>query len=200
MPFNPPLDSPFHLNTQSSKLAWLLIGFTVLLTVVILNLQGRVWWCIAGDKLPWSWDIWSAHNSQHAIDPYSFTHVLHGILEFWILGLLFPRIPLIWRLCLALFVESAWEIVENSSYVIERYREETISLNYFGDSIVNSISDIVCCGIGFVLAWRLRFWRSLALFVLTELTLILWIHDSLLINIIMLIWPVEAIRQWQMGR
>jgi hypothetical protein len=83
--------------------------------------------------------------------------------------------------------------------VINRYRETTISLDYFGDSIVNSISDIVCCATGFVIAYKLRFWRSLFLFIATEITLILWIHDSLIINIIMLIYPIEAIKHWQMG-
>ena len=101
------------------------------------------------------------------------------------LGLLFPRLGLVWRLSLAVFVESSWEIVENSSYVIERYREETISLAYFGDSIINSLSDISCCAAGFLIAYNLRFWKSFAFFLGTELTLIFWIHDSLLINILM---------------
>jgi hypothetical protein len=149
--------------------------------------------------VPWSWNIWSQHNSQHLVDPYSFTHVLHGVLEFWVLGLLFPRLKLVWRLLIAVFVESFWEITENSSYVIERYREETISLNYFGDSIINSISDIVCCATGFTIAYKLKFWRSFALFIVTEMVLIFWIHDSLIINIIMLIWPLEAIKKWQLG-
>ena len=97
-------------------------------------------------------------------------------------------------------IEGSWEIAENSSsYVINRYREATISLNYFGDSIVNSMSDILCCAMGFMIAYKLRFWRSLALFVVTEIVLIFWIHDSLLINIIMLIYPIEAIKHWQMG-
>jgi hypothetical protein len=106
---------------------------------------------------------------------------------------------LTWRLFLTVFVESFWEVAENSSYIIERYREETISLSYFGDSIINSLSDIVCCATGFAVAYQLRFWRSLVLFIATELILIIWIHDSLIINIIMLIWPIEAIRKWQMG-
>jgi len=166
---------------------------------VVLNFEGRHWWCPAGDLWPWSWQIWSQHNSQHIVDPYSFTHVLHGVLEYWILGLLFPRLRPAWRLVIAVFIESSWEVAENSAYVIERYREETISLNYFGDSIINSISDIFCCAGGFTVAHKLRFWRSLALFLLTETVLILWIRDSLLINILMLIYPVDAIRQWQMG-
>lgn len=189
----------FPPNSRNDRIAWSLIATIVILSVVLLYFQGRAWWCQAGDLVPWSWDIWSTHNSQHVIDPYSFTHILHGILEFWLLGLFFGRIPLVWRLLVALSIESSWEVVENSAYVIERYREETISLNYFGDSIINSVVDIFCCGIGFAIAWKLRFWRSLVLFVLTEVILIFWIRDSLIINIIMLIWPLEAIKHWQMG-
>lgn len=176
--------------------AYLLI---VVAAVVILQFQGRVWWCQAGDITPWSWNIWSTHNSQHIIDPYSFTHVLHGVLEFWLIGLVFRRMPLVWRLALAVFIESSWEVAENSAAVIERYRSATISLDYFGDSIINSIADIACCSLGFLIAYKLRFWRSLALFVITEILLIVFIRDSLIINIIMLLFPIEAIRSWQMG-
>ncbi|MBX7054607.1 MAG: DUF2585 family protein [Pyrinomonadaceae bacterium] len=176
--------------------AYLLI---VLAAIVILQMQGRVWWCQAGDITPWSWNIWSTHNSQHIVDPYSFTHVLHGVLEFWLIGLVFRRMPLAWRLALAVFIESAWEVAENSAAVIERYRSATISLDYFGDSIINSVADIACCSLGFVIAYKLRFWRSLALFVVTEILLIIFIKDSLIINIIMLLFPVEAIKTWQLG-
>lgn len=176
--------------------AYLLI---VVAAVVILRFQGRVWWCQAGDITPWSWNIWSTHNSQHIIDPYSFTHVLHGVLEFWLIGLVFRRMPLVWRLALAVLIESSWEVAENSAAVIERYRSATISLDYFGDSIINSIADIACCSLGFLIAYKLRFWRSLALFVITEILLIVFIRDSLIINIIMLLFPIEAIRSWQMG-
>src|SRR5215210_4624220 len=156
--------------------------------VTMLRLGGRVWWCQAGDYAPWAWNIWSAHNSQHLIDPYSFTHVLHGILEFWLIGLIFRTMPLAWRMLLAVTIESTWEIVENSTYMIERYRAATISLDYFGDSIVNSLSDIFCCGMGFVIAYKLKFWKSLVLFAVTELILIFTIRDSLVINLIMLIY------------
>ncbi len=166
--------------------------------VIVENLQGHVWWCKVGDYSPWSWNIWSTHNSQHLIDPYSFTHILHGVLEFWLIGLLFRRIPVVWRLFIAVMIESSWEIAENSSLVINRYREATISLDYFGDSIINSMADILCCVTGFVIAYKLRFWKSLALFLATETILIFWIRDSLLINIIMLIYPIEAIKVWQM--
>ncbi|HEV7699695.1 MAG TPA: DUF2585 family protein [Pyrinomonadaceae bacterium] len=164
---------------------------------VVLWGQGRLWWCPAGDWSPWSWTVMSQHNSQHIVDPYSFTHILHGILEFWLIGLVFRRVPVAWRLVIAVAIEGSWEIIENSSYVISRYREVTISLNYFGDSIVNSLSDITCCALGFLLAKRLGFWLSALLFVATEIVLVLTIHDSLIINIIMLIWPNEMLRHWQ---
>ena len=99
---------------------------------------------------------------------------------------------------MAVLIEGSWEIAENTNYVINRYREATISLDYFGDSIINSMSDIFCCATGYAIASRLRFWRSLALFLATEAVLIVWIRDSLLLNVVMLIYPIEAIKQWQM--
>ena len=176
-----------------------MLTLIVTTAVVALNLEGRRWWCPAGDLWPWSWDIWTQHNSQHLVDPYSFTHILHGILEYWLFGLLFPRMRLMWRFVLTVCVASTWEVAENSTYIIDRYRGETISLSYFGDSIINSLSDMACCVTGFFVAYKLKFWRSLALFLATEVVLIAWIRDSLLINIVMLIWPIEAIKNWQIG-
>ncbi|MBK8302921.1 MAG: DUF2585 family protein [Pyrinomonadaceae bacterium] len=173
--------------------------FVIVVSTVLLVWQGRVWWCQAGDYSPWAWNIWSTHNSQHIIDPYAFTHVLHGVLEFWLIGLVFRRMPLSWRLFIAVLIESTWEVAENSSYIIERYRTVTLSLDYFGDSIINSLADIVCCATGFTIAYKLKFWKSLALFLATEAILIVWIRDSLLINIVMLIYPIEALKVWQMG-
>ena len=177
----------------------LLCVIVIAVAAFVLLLQGRVWWCQAGDYSPWAWDIWSTHNSQHLVDPYSFTHILHGVLEFWLIGLVFKKVPLAWRLVIAVMIEATWEVAENSTFVIERYRAATISLDYFGDSIINSMSDILCCATGFVIAYKLKFWKSLALFLATETVLIFWIRDSLLINIIMLIYPVEAIKVWQIG-
>lgn len=173
--------------------------FLIVVSTVLLVWQGRVWWCQAGDYSPWAWNIWSTHNSQHIIDPYAFTHVLHGVLEFWLIGLVFRRMPLSWRLFIAVLIESTWEVAENSSYIIERYRTVTLSLDYFGDSIINSLADIFCCATGFTIAYKLKFWKSLALFLATEAILIVWIRDSLLINIVMLIYPIEALKAWQMG-
>ena len=187
-------NQPFF--SRNSSIACICIP---VIAAIVLALQGRVWWCQVGDLPPWSWQINSAHNSQHLIDAYSFTHILHGVLEFWLIGLVFRKVPLAWRLVLAIFIEASWEVIENSSYVIERYRAATISLDYFGDSIANSLSDITCCALGFSIAYKLEFWRSLALFVATELILIFTIRDSLIINLIMLIHPLDAIRAWQMG-
>jgi len=103
------------------------------------------------------------------------------------------------RMLIAVAIEGSWEIAENSSFVINRYREATISLDYFGDSIINSMSDICCCGLGFLIAYKIRFWWSLALFVFVETVLIVTIHDSLIINVIMLLFPNDAIKNWQMG-
>ena len=191
--------SLFSFASPKDFLPWIAMLAVVTTTVIAENIEGHVWWCKAGDYVPWAWNIWSTHNSQHLIDPYSFTHILHGALEFWLIGLLFRRVPLVWRLLIAVMIEATWEVAENSTYMIGRYRAATISLDYFGDSIINSMSDIVCCATGFVIAYKLRFWKSLALFLATETVLIFWIRDSLLINIVMLIYPIEAIKAWQIS-
>lgn len=167
--------------------------------VIELYLQGRVWWCKVGDLSPWSSDIWTAHNSQHFFDPYTFTHILHGVLYFWIIDLIFREMPLRWKFFLVVLVECAWELLENSNFVIERYRAATISLDYYGDSILNSLSDVLSCGFGAFLAYKLRFWRSLVYFMLTEIILLFWIRDNLTLNIIMLVYPIEAVKNWQIG-
>jgi len=175
------------------------IAFIILAAVVALDLMGRVWWCQVGDYAPWSWVVLSRHNSQHLIDPYSFTHILHGVLEFWLIGLVFGKVPIAWRFVIAIFIESSWEVVENTNYIINRYREATISLDYYGDSIMNSLADIFCCGLGFLLAQKIRLWWSLAVFVVMEVVLLFWIRDSLLVNILMLVWPLDSVKQWQTG-
>lgn len=167
--------------------------------VIALYWQGRVWWCKVGDLSPWSSDIWSTHNSQHFFDPYTFTHILHGVLYFWIINLIFREMPLRWKFFLVIFVECLWELLENSNFVIERYRAATISLDYFGDSILNSLADVLSCAFGAFLAYKLKFWRSLIYFAATEILLLFLIRDNLTLNIIMLIYPVESIKQWQMG-
>jgi hypothetical protein len=142
----------------------------------------------------------SNQNSQQLADPYTFTHLIHGFAFYFLIWVIFgEKIPLGARLALAVGLECGWEILENTDFVINRYREATISLDYYGDSVLNSIGDILVCALGFMLAAKLPVWTTIALAVLLELVLIIWIKDSLLLNIIMLIYPLPAIKNWQMG-
>src|SRR5919206_919738 len=166
---------------------WIAIVVVLIGTALLLRSQGRLWVCSCGYLLLWSSDPWSSDNSQHLLDPYNFTHLLHGFVLCGLLALIVPRLSAVWRLCLAVSIEALWEVIENSEFVIRRYRAETAALGYHGDTIVNSICDILVCGLGFVLASRLGLRRTLALFAVTEVALIFWIRDSLLLNILMLV-------------
>ena len=178
---------------------WLLAGLILAAAVLLLRVQGRSWFCSCGYFLLWSADAWGSDNSQHLLDPYSFTHVLHGFLLWWLLAWMLPRMSVAWRLSLAVALEALWEVIENTNFVIERYREATQALGYHGDTVVNSLGDILMCALGFLVAWRLGFRRTLALFVLTEVVLLVWIRDSLLLNILMLLYPLDGIKAWQAG-
>lgn len=170
----------------------------VLLMIVLMRAQGRLLTCACGYFEIWTSDTCSATNSQQLFDPYSFTHVLHGILFFWLIALVFRRMAPGWQLWLALLLESAWEVFENTRFVIERYRTATAALGYTGDTVVNSIGDLACALLGFWIARRVGMRGSIILFLLVELILILWIHDSLLLQLLMLIRPIEAVKSWQM--
>ena len=186
---------------MSTRRLWPLLALAAVLVAAALQLrnQGRSWWCSCGQAFLWAGDIWSSHNSQHLLDPYSFTHVLHGFAFFWLLSLLLPRVPRLWQLSLAILLEALWEIFENTEFTIQRYREATAALGYYGDSVANSLGDVVTCGIGFLIAMRLGFRRSLVAFAVMELVLLLWIRDSLLLEILMLIYPIDWLKGWQMG-
>ena len=188
-------------DTVPHALPWLLMILVIVVMAVVLSTQGRVWWCQWDSPLyVWSSDVWSKHNSQHFIDPYAFTHLLHGFLFFWLARIVFrKRMGFAWMLFAAVVGESAWEVLENSKYIIEKYRENTASLEYFGDSIANSIGDVIACIIGFFIAFRLGIWRSIVVFLIVEVILIIAIKDSLLINILQLTYPIEAIKVWQAG-
>lgn len=170
----------------------------LLLMVVLLRAQGRLFLCACGHFEIWTSETCSSNNSQQLSDPYSLTHVLHGFLFFYLIALIFRRLSGSWQLLLALALEAAWEVFENSSFVIDRYRTATAALGYQGDTVVNSIGDLACAVIGFLIARQVGVRWSLILFALLELILILWIHDSLLLQILMLIRPIEAIKSWQM--
>jgi hypothetical protein len=163
-----------------------------------LHSQGRSWLCRCGEVRLWVGQTWSAENSQQLFDPYSFTHLLHGLIFCGLLAWLAPRWPLPWKLCCAVAFEVLWEVVENTGFIIERYREVTLAVGYEGDTVLNSLGDILSFGVGFIVARRLGFLRSAVLFALTELALALWIRDGLLLNVIMLVHPMEAIKAWQL--
>lgn len=169
-----------------------------LLLVLALNLMGRRWWCACGSLNPWAGQIWSSHCSQHCLDPYSLTHVLHGFLicfALWSLGC--AKLSWSWRFRMVALLETVWELLENSSWMIERYRTQTAALDYSGDSIVNSLFDLISCLTGFCLASGFSVGASAAFFFCSELLLILWLRDSLLLNIWMLAFQTPWLKAWQ---
>ena len=155
----------------------------------LLGPDGRFGW--------WSGDIWSSENSQRVADPYSFSHVIPGILFFTGLWLVARRLPRRHRFLIALLIEAGWEVLENSPLIIDRYRAATISVGYVGDSVLNSCSDVLMMSLGFLLASRLRVAWSVAAVVAMELGCLLWVRDNLTLNIIMLVHPIEALKTWQ---
>jgi hypothetical protein len=176
---------------------WISTAAVLAIAVFQLRRQGRLWWCSCGQLFLWAGDVHSSHNSQHLFDAYSFTHVLHGVVLCGILALVVPRLSPAWRLAFAAMLEALWEVIENSATVIERYRSATMALSYQGDSIANSLGDILSCCLGFVIARRLGWRGSLILFIVTEIVLLFWIKDSLVLNVVMLIRPIDAIKAWQ---
>jgi hypothetical protein len=181
------------------SLPWLVMIGVFLGVVVALRLQGRLWTCSCGYVLFWASNINSADNSQHLFDAYTFTHLIHGFLFVGIVHLLWPYLTEIWQFTVALSAEMVWEAIENTTFVIERYRSATVSIGYVGDTILNSVGDILACVLGIIIARRLGLWRTIILALLIELVLLVTVRDNLILNILMLFYPVEAIRVWQAG-
>ena len=173
-------------------------GLLVLLAVVLL-LMGRPPWCECGYIKLWHGVVMSSENSQHITDWYAFSHIVHGFGLYGILWLIGRKWPLELRFVLALLIEVAWEILENTDFVINRYREGTIALDYYGDSVINSVADALACALGFVMAARLPVWGTVVLAVAIEGVVAYVIRDNLTLNIIMLIYPFEAVKEWQLG-
>lgn len=147
----------------------------------------------------WAGNIWSSAQSQRVADPYSFSHVVHGVLFYALLWLCARRWPIDTRLLAAVALEAAWEVLENSPIIINRYRAVTIALGYEGDSVLNSMSDVVMMAIGFIVAWRARPWVSVTMVAVFEVGMVLLVRDNLTLNIVMLLWPIAAIKDWQMA-
>jgi len=174
------------------------IALMLITTAVVERSQGRLWKS-AGPGFFWTSDAWGPQTSQLFLDPYSFTHVLHGVMFAGLLTLLVRNVTTQWRLVMAIGIECTWEMIENSNVVIQHYRQATAAVGYEGDTILNSLGDIFSCGIGFLLATKLGWRWGVAMFAAVELMLTLWIRDSLLLEILMLIHPVNAIKVWQMA-
>jgi hypothetical protein len=180
-------------------------------TAFVLRAEGRVWFCKCMQPRLWISEPASEHTSQHLFDPYSLTHLEHGLLFFVVLILILPDRPSttqpdgvttsarrrVLRFWIATLVECAWEILENSAWVINRYREGTAALGYEGDSVWNSLGDVMSCVAGYLLAMSLGWRRTLVLFVVIEVALVFWIRDNLTLNVVMLLYPIEAIKAWQ---
>jgi hypothetical protein len=174
------------------------LGMALAAGAILLEM-GRVAICRCGYVKLWHGVVVSSENSQHLLDWYTPSHIAHGLIFYAILRLLLPRAGFWPRLALATLIEAAWEIAENTDAVIQRYREATIALDYFGDSVINSMADISAMWLGFWLASRVPVAASVALVLAMELFVGWMIRDNLALNVLMLLWPLESVKAWQAG-
>lgn len=172
----------------------------ILAAAVALYAMGHPLICKCGYVKLWHFDVVSSENSQHIFDWYTPSHIIHGFLFYFVFWLIAPRSSFGTRLILALLVEASWEVIENTDFVIDRYREATVALDYYGDSVLNSVSDMLFMIVGFVLAARMPVWLTVLIAVAMEVFTGIMIRDGLALNVLMLLWPSETVLQWQNNR
>lgn len=187
------------MTNSSLKTFSLIAGPMIVLHVLALRSLGQPLFCRCGEIKLWEGDILSSGTSQHLADWYSFTHIEHGFLFYLLLWIAAPRLPPAQRLLIAIGLESLWEIAENSPFVIQAYRKQALAQGYVGDSIVNSLSDLVMMALGFVLAGLLPVAAIVGLALAIEIGLALTIRDNLTLNILNFLVPLEEVHHWQAG-
>lgn len=185
------------MKQLSWRQAFGVAGLLTIIFVGILAYMGQPVICECGYVKLWEGVVQSSGNSQHLSDWYTPSHIIHGFAFYLVLWLLFPKWSVPSRMLAAFGLEAAWELLENSDFIINRYRETTISLDYFGDSVINSVADLWFAMLGFFAASRLPVWASVAFVVVAELFVGYAIRDNLTLNIIMLLYPLESIKAWQ---
>ena len=178
---------------------WMIALGLALATAVVLLLMGRPLICACGEVKLWTGAVQSADNSQHIADWYTPSHIIHGFLFYGLGWLFLRRNPYGDRLLAAVAIEAGWELLENSQWIIDRYREATFAFGYNGDSVLNSMADIGWMTLGFLAARRLPVWATMLIAIGFELLTLWTIRDNLTLNVLMLVAPVDAVRVWQGG-
>jgi hypothetical protein len=183
------------------RAGWIIAGVLGLLAAhaMLLLYMGQPLMYEGGFVKLWHGVVVSGENSQHLTDWYTLSHIIHGVLFYALLAFLFPRWPVGIRLLLAIGIEMGWELFENTDMVINRYREQALAQGYFGDSIVNSLGDVLAVISGFFLTYKLPWWVSVVFVIALELIALYAIRDNLTLNIIQLIYPIDKLGQWQSG-
>jgi hypothetical protein len=178
-----------------------LLGVAILIALqaFVLFLFGQPPICTCGYVKAWEGAVLSSGNSQHLTDWYTFSHIVHGFIFYGILKWLFPRSSAWQRILVATGVEVAWEITENTPWMINHYRQQALAQGYTGDSIINSVSDTFAMLGGFLLAWRLPAWATISIAICLEIGVGYTIRDNLTLNIVNLLHQFDFVKAWQSG-